>query len=177
MVAYNLRKVENRDRYPDPPSFLFGAGGETEKKHFRMSACTENTPCTRKNHLRVCLLKKRCTWSHLKQRIGAAEARWAHNPKVVRSKLTFATLFLLLLYLLCCVGHTLTLTLNPTPTPILTLTAHHSTTLGKCLTVVRQRIGAAEARWAHNPKVLRSKLRFATTITVPPSSVDRAQDS
>ena len=25
-----------------------------------------------------------------------------------------------------------------------------------------QRIGAAEARWAHNPKVLRSKLRFAT---------------
>ena len=24
-----------------------------------------------------------------------------------------------------------------------------------------QRIGAAEARWAHNPKVLRSKLRFA----------------
>ena len=25
----------------------------------------------------------------------------------------------------------------------------------------RQRIGAAEARWAHNPKVLRSKLRFA----------------
>ena len=24
-----------------------------------------------------------------------------------------------------------------------------------------KRIGAAEARWAHNPKVLRSKLRFA----------------
>ena len=23
MVAYNLRKVENRDRYPDPPSFVF----------------------------------------------------------------------------------------------------------------------------------------------------------
>ena len=27
------------------------------------------------------------------QRIGAAEARWAHNPKVLRSKLRFATLF------------------------------------------------------------------------------------
>ena len=23
MVAYNLRKVENRDRYPDPPRFCF----------------------------------------------------------------------------------------------------------------------------------------------------------
>ena len=29
------------------------------------------------------------------QRIGAAEARWAHNPKVLRSKLRFAKLFLI----------------------------------------------------------------------------------
>ena len=30
-----------------------------------------------------------------KQRIGAAEARWAHNPKVLRSELRFAKLFLI----------------------------------------------------------------------------------
>ena len=29
------------------------------------------------------------------QRIGAAEARWAHNPKVPRSKLGFAIFFYL----------------------------------------------------------------------------------
>ena len=38
-----------------------------------------------------------------------------------------------------------------------------------------QRIGAAEARWAHNPKVPGSKPGFANNI--PPSSVGRAQDS
>ena len=37
-----------------------------------------------------------------------------------------------------------------------------------------KRIGAAEARWAHNPKVPGSKPGFAI---VPPSSVGRAQDS
>ena len=37
-----------------------------------------------------------------------------------------------------------------------------------------KRIGAAEARWAHNPKVPGSKPGFAS---VPPSSVGRAQDS
>ena len=39
---------------------------------------------------------------------------------------------------------------------------------------VFKRIGAAEARWAHNPKVPGSKPGFAS---VPPSSVGRAQDS
>ena len=38
-----------------------------------------------------------------------------------------------------------------------------------------KRIGAAEARWAHNPKVPGSKPGFATCV--PPSSVGRAQDS
>ena len=33
--------------------------------------------------------------AHSCQRIGAAEARWAHNPKVLRSKLRFAILSLL----------------------------------------------------------------------------------
>ena len=33
--------------------------------------------------------------AHPCQRIGAAEARWAHNPKVLRSKLRFAILSLL----------------------------------------------------------------------------------
>ena len=36
------------------------------------------------------------------QRIGAAEARWAHNPKVVRSKLTFASLYIFVLLLRRC---------------------------------------------------------------------------
>ena len=34
-------------------------------------------------------------FAHPCQRIGAAEARWAHNPKVLRSKLRFAILSLL----------------------------------------------------------------------------------
>ena len=34
-------------------------------------------------------------WTHYVQRIGAAEARWAHNPKVLRSKLRFAILYFL----------------------------------------------------------------------------------
>ena len=34
-------------------------------------------------------------FAHPCQRIGAAESRWAHNPKVLRSKLRFAILSLL----------------------------------------------------------------------------------
>ena len=34
-------------------------------------------------------------FAHPCQRIGAAEAGWAHNPKVLRSKLRFAILSLL----------------------------------------------------------------------------------
>ena len=107
MVAYNLRKVENRDRYPDPPSFLFTAGGrqEGEKKIVRAHAHTQKTPFSHTHATRIlcllaCLLVQQVarpppSKQASKQRIGAAEARWAHNPKVVRSKLTFATLFLL----------------------------------------------------------------------------------
>ncbi len=40
---------------------------------------------------------------------------------------------------------------------------------------ISKRIGAAEARWAHNPKVPGSKPGFAKVL--PPSSVGRAQDS
>ena len=67
MVAYNLRKVENRDRYPDPPQlFVLTASGPV----FVVSCGSE---------------------AGYGQRIGAAEARWAHNPEVIRSKRIFAT--------------------------------------------------------------------------------------
>ena len=104
MVAYNLRKVENRDRYPDPPSFLFTAGGrqEGEKKLYAHTHTHKkhHFPTRTQREFCACLPACWCNkWPDLhqasKQRIGAAEARWAHNPKVVRSKLTFATLFLL----------------------------------------------------------------------------------
>ena len=78
MVAYNLRKVENRDRYPDPPALW----PEFCPVFFPPPASA-----------RICVRGAGLNSELVVQRIGAAEARWAHNPEVIRSKRIFATLF------------------------------------------------------------------------------------
>ena len=80
MVAYNLRKVENRDRYPDPPQFFCSSDLRPDEWGPRSALPF--------------------------QRIGAAEARWAHNPKVLRSKRRFAIFAPLALFKLKRQAHT-----------------------------------------------------------------------
>ena len=121
-------------------------------------------------------------FAHSCQRIGAAEARWAHNPKVLRSKLRFAILSLLSRLaqmverknLEAARGRVSALLFIFFPFAWIETESEPKDSLC-CHWHTSQRIGAAEARWAHNPKVLRSKLRFASIV--PPSSVGRAQDS
>ena len=108
-------------------------------------------------------------FAHPCQRIGAAEARWAHNPKVLRSKLRFAILSLLSRLAQLVERKTLNLVVvGSSPTVGVSnfflhvhAQQHQCSFLGSkpcTLTRIPAPVAQLAARGSHNPKVASSIL-------------------
>ena len=119
-----------------------------------------------------------CDGNQNYKRIGAAEARWAHNSKVLRSKFRFAILEKRPAYLSWWSAILLNLW-SWVQVPMGVYFFLHfqiypySRLCAKQISLLNCNF---EEHWTHTPKVKILKLKSAT-VTIPPSSVGRAQDS